>query len=105
MPLPSWKEWREGDSITENVEPEPVLLNVEPVPDQMGKVFEELDLNQKILVWINDAELKTLQEVKGIGPKSAQKILSLQPYSKLEDVPISKRILEKMRIFLKETII
>ena len=97
MPLPSWREWRENGEKAENVEPEPALLEVEAVPDQMGEVFDHLSSNQRALERLNEATEEDLLQIKGIGPKTATKILTARPFTDLEGVPVSPNVLEKLR--------
>ena len=96
MPLPSWKEWRENHEKAENVEPEPIL-EVEAIPDQMGEVFDQINVNEETITKLNEASEEDLLQIKGIGPKTAKKIIANRPFSDLEGVPISPALVEKFR--------
>jgi hypothetical protein len=101
MPMPSWKEWikkqntREDPTNKDWEVVEKVFL-ADPV------FFSEPNISCPDWVEkINETNLESLLEVKGIGPKTAEKIISGRPYSSTEGVPVSPVILEKLKNWSK----
>lgn len=87
MSLLSWKEYRSGKRVEE---PE-VKIEI-PTPE-----IPTLEV-----VRLNGMSVEQLQETKGIGPKTAEKIVAGQPYKKLGDLaetisePLYRRVCEKL---------
>jgi len=76
--LKSWKEWREEEGEAPEVESEP-QSEVDPT-----------------LTKINEATKEELLEIKGIGPKTADKILQQQPCQNLDELQLVASVKEKL---------
>lgn len=68
MPFTSWKDWKSGQTVAY------VEAGTEPVEEKVG------------IDRLNEASVDDLTQIKGIGPKTAEKILESGPFSVLSDV-------------------
>jgi len=73
-----WREWREEEGKAPEVESEPET-KVDPT-----------------LTKINEATKEELLEIKGIGPKTADKILQQQPCQNLDELQLVASVKEKL---------
>lgn len=78
--LPSFREWRKRHTE------QPVSDGMRSQEKKVERVVEAFDTFQKI----NEATEDELLSIKGIGPKSVQKILSARPISDLETLKEAK---------------
>ena len=112
MPLPSWKEWirsqnqGKDDAVPSRSERTERLESVEESVEAMPASIVDYNHGPNLtpssteLDWIdriNNVDLESLLEVKGIGPKTGEKIISGRPYASPEGVPVSPTVLEKLK--------
>lgn len=77
--LKRWREWREEGKAPE----------VESEPEPETKV-------DPTLTKMNEATKEELLEIKGIGPKTADKILQQQPCQNLDELQLVASVKEKL---------
>lgn len=77
MSLLSWNEYLENRTnrplIAESVD-----ATIDP--EIVEKLVENHDKNEKKWAKLNEATAQDLQKIKGIGPKTAAKVIELQPF-------------------------
>jgi len=93
MPLPSWKEWRNG-------KPEKSV-----VVQETDEIIGTLPGHDAGVQRINEASEKQLVAIKGIGPKTAKKIIDFQPFScfgDLLDAKIPQHVVDKLETWASD---
>jgi len=92
MSLLTWKEYRTGKRI------EGVVCGKQTASETPVET-PNLEVAQ-----LNGMTSEDLQEIKGIGPKTAEKIVSGQPYTEVDDLAevVSEPLLRRVRETLSE---
>lgn len=118
MPFTSWKEHREGSAVTyldtkEKLlevygDPENPFISKELV-DQMSEPeglsvvrVEEHPDGTDPYFRLNEMSEADLLKIKGIGPKTAQKILAQLPVTSLDKMTLSKSVATTLRLWLSK---
>ena len=101
MSLLTWKEYQSGKRIEE-----PEIKTEIPVPElpnlEVDIEIPSPETSDSKVDLLNGMSVEQLQEIKGIGPKTAEKIAAGQPYEKLDDLaemisnPLYGRVCEKL---------
>ena len=78
-------------SETDKAKPKDDETRLAAAREQAGSLSAEQ--NSKLLALVNKGEAKSIEEIKGIGPKRSANIIAKRPYAKVED--LSKVVGEK----------
>jgi len=90
MPFTSWKEHRKGAAVT-YIDSEEKLVNQMNEPEDSSVVYvEEHPDGTDPFFRLNEMSEADLLEIKGIGPKTAQKIITQLPVTSIDEMTLSK---------------
>jgi DNA uptake protein ComE-like DNA-binding protein len=92
MSLLSWKDFKNGVTAES-------LIPVKEEEIVEKEVVEECPENNP-LQKLNEATEEDLCQIKGIGQKTAQKIISSIPYTTISDIPVSEKLAQKIANWL-----
>jgi len=87
MPFTSWNEFKKTRKVVYTEDK--IRVEDKPKPGPTSDISK-----------INEATVEDLTTIKGIGPKTAQKILDAMPVEKIDDlskIPIKPAILKRLR--------
>jgi len=101
--LLSWKEWREKQEKQEKDPQENNACSAEsPKECQVLVGFDPgrcEDVCSNNIAQINNATEQSLLEIKGIGPKTVEKIISARPFTSFDGLPVSESVRGKLEIW------
>jgi len=96
MPFTDWKEFLQTGKVVytaNKILTEDKPKDTEKKPDEIATWTCEETI---LLVKINNATVEDLTAIKGIGPKTAQKILEATPVESIDNLPIKPAILKRL---------